>query len=473
MGESLSKKWGQDPAYHEATETLTRSNKNTQQFVNKILAESSKLETKNKDLEKEIAKLKASIELKKTPRAKLNRGPSAEEQLLDGCLNEQQNLVEKNETLKQENIKLNKEIKVLSDEKESALSRLSKLAGIQLTKGNSDITDLSDSNRPTKLSEKWSSLYTDEWSEAFDELSKIKTNDNFRIEKELRDIVKKCYSTCVNIEKIQMVDIKKHTWDIACCLHHRPDQLVEAAQTTLYFKMEEDKKAATHVPNQKANATNCLKMTKVEENKKAATQVSNQKANAEDMLKLLAIQKCMEELIQIVHERRKYDKKLLEYVMQKTVKQFERYRKSGSPNHVINFVKRCTELCWSMVIKEPSMVLIYDQLEGKPIDKNLFSPYTKNGSVIDFVVWPALILHKTGPILQKGSVQGKDVPVLADTQQKTDSRMANSLAETSTDGSATFIVRDSTKGGDDIKVFIPPNGANQSVKMTDGGRNEQ
>ncbi|XP_052077727.1 uncharacterized protein LOC127715641 isoform X7 [Mytilus californianus] len=375
MGESLSKKWGQDPAYHEATETLTRSNKNTQQFVNKILAESSKLETKNKDLEKEIAKLKASIELKKTPRAKLNRGPSAEEQLLDGCLNEQQNLVEKNETLKQENIKLNKEIKVLSDEKESALSRLSKLAGIQLTKGNSDITDLSDSNRPTKLSEKWSSLYTDEWSEAFDELSKIKTNDNFRIEKELRDIVKKCYSTCVNIEKIQMVDIKKHTWDIACCLHHRPDQLVEAAQTTMFNKMVKEEKV----------------------DKKG------------DVARLLVIQKCMEELVDIVHERRKYDKKLLEYVKQETIRQIEHYKKTGSKNHVIKFVERCTELCWSMVIKAPSMVLVYDQLEGGPIDKNMFTVYTKQGPLIDFVVWPALILHTDGPILAKGAAQGKEV----------------------------------------------------------------
>lgn len=365
---------------------MTRSNKNTQQFVNKILAESSTLEAKNKDLEKEIAKLKASIEAKKTPRAKLNRGPSAEEQLLDGCLNEQQNLVEKNETLKQENIKLRKEIKVLSDEKESALSRLSKLAGIQLTKGNSDITDLSDSNRPTKLSEKWSSLYTDEWSEAFDELSKIKTNDNFRIEKELRDIVKKCYSTCVNIEKKQMVDIKKHTWDIACCLHHRPDQLVEAAQTTMFNKMVKEEKV----------------------DKKAATMVLNPRNNRGEDARLFVIQKCMEELVDIVHERRKYDKKLLEYVKQETIRQIEHYKKPGSKNHVIKFVERCTELCWSMVIKAPPMVLVYDQLEGEPIDKNMFTVYTKQGPLIDFVVWPALILHTDGPILAKGAVQGKE-----------------------------------------------------------------
>lgn len=32
--------------------------------------------------------------------------------------------------------------------------------------------------------------------------------------------------------------------------------------------------------------------------------------------KIRSIQKCMEELIQIVHERRKYDKGLLDYVVQ-------------------------------------------------------------------------------------------------------------------------------------------------------------
>ncbi|CAG2238398.1 unnamed protein product [Mytilus edulis] len=460
MGEALSKKWRHDPAYHEATETLTRSNKNTQQFVNKILTESNKLEAKNKELEKEIAKLKASIELKKTPsrdklnrassqeepqlaraklnrghsedlilagrdkpnrghseeqllarRAKLNRGPSQEGQLLEGCLNEQHNLVGENETLKQENNKLRKEIKVLSDEKEIALSRLSKLAGIQLTKGNSDITDLSDSNRPTKLSEKWSSLYTDEWSDAFDELSKIKkTNDNFRIEKELCDIVKKCYITCVKIGEKQMVDIKKHTWDIACCLHHRPDQLVEAAQTSMFNKM--------------------VKEAKID--KKAATMVMNPRNNGGDLARLFVIQKCMEELVDIVHERRKYDKKLLEYVKQETIRQFEHYKKPGSKSNVIKFVERCTDLCWSMVIKAPSMVLVYDQPEGVLIDKNMFTVYTKQGPIIDFVVWPALILRTDGPILAKGAAQGKELEPNGYKGTKIDSESKGNLTLTTT-----------------------------------------
>ena len=67
---------------------------------------------------------------------------------------------------------------------------MSKIAGIQLTKGNSDIVDLSDVNRPTKLAEKWSSLYTDEWTEAYDQLSLIFSikNEDCKIEKELCNI---------------------------------------------------------------------------------------------------------------------------------------------------------------------------------------------------------------------------------------------------------------------------------------------
>ncbi|CAC5395235.1 unnamed protein product [Mytilus coruscus] len=463
----LSKKF---PKLNKLNEIFKAYNTDYQKVLDEFLTEQEKTNAENKDLKNEIEKLRKcnsllqqtkSNEQNNISKPKLYRASSVDGKLISDCLDRQTNLEtqvkslqEHQEILNQEIDKHKREAQILSSEKESALSRLSKIAGIQLTKGNSEIADLSDANRPTKLGEKWSSLYTDEWSEAYDEITIKRTikNENCRVEKELFEIAKECYTTCVELERKQMTDIKKHAWDIACCLHQQPDQLVEAAQTTLYFKMEEDKKAATHVPNQKANATNYLKMTKVEENKKAATQVSNQKTNAEDMLKLLAIQKCMEELIQIVHERRKYDKKLLEYVMQKTVKQFERYRKSGSPNHVINFVKRF----------------------GRKADrqKPVFL-YTKNGSVIDFVVWPALILHKTGPILQKGSVQGKDIAVPKDTQQKIDSRMANSLAANSTDGSATFIVRsDSIKEDDGIKV-IPSDGANQSVQMKDGGRNEQ
>ena len=47
-------------------------------------------------------------------------------------------------------------------------SRLSSYASKQMMDGNPNITDLSDQNRPTKIGERFASLYDEEWSEAFD-----------------------------------------------------------------------------------------------------------------------------------------------------------------------------------------------------------------------------------------------------------------------------------------------------------------
>ncbi|WAQ97921.1 hypothetical protein MAR_022294, partial [Mya arenaria] len=50
-------------------------------------------------------------------------------------------------------------------EKEDALTRLSSLASSKLRDNNPNITDLSDQNRPTKIAEKMSELYDNEWTE--------------------------------------------------------------------------------------------------------------------------------------------------------------------------------------------------------------------------------------------------------------------------------------------------------------------
>jgi hypothetical protein len=40
-------------------------------------------------------------------------------------------------------------------------------------------------------------------------------------------------------------------------------------------------------------------------------------------------------------------------------------------------------------------------------DKDSFKEYTCRGTYMDFVVWPALFLHKGGPLLNKGVAQGR------------------------------------------------------------------
>ena len=48
----------------------------------------------------------------------------------------------------------------------------SKQAGQALMHKNPDIADLSDDNRPTKIAERFSQLYDDQWTDAYDALMK-------------------------------------------------------------------------------------------------------------------------------------------------------------------------------------------------------------------------------------------------------------------------------------------------------------
>lgn len=48
---------------------------------------------------------------------------------------------------------------------------------------------------------------------------------------------------------------------------------------------------------------------------------------------------------------------------------------------------------------------------GKPFDKDVYRYYTKSGNYINFIIWPALLLYKNGPVLVKGVAQGIAVTV--------------------------------------------------------------
>lgn len=58
-----------------------------------------------------------------------------------------------------------------------------------------------------------------------------------------------------------------------------------------------------------------------------------------------------------------------------------------------------------MAIQDPPMYLDFGPEMGSVIDKNVFRLYTKSGENVDFLVWPAVFLHKNGPIVQKGVLQ--------------------------------------------------------------------
>lgn len=69
------------------------------------------------------------------------------------------------------------------------------------------------------------------------------------------------------------------------------------------------------------------------------------------------------------------------------------------------FVNKCVELCWLMAVSNPPVYMLGDLKSGELIDSNLFRHFTKSGDYSEYVVWPALLLHKNGPVMCKGVVQ--------------------------------------------------------------------
>ncbi|KAL3879323.1 hypothetical protein ACJMK2_031623, partial [Sinanodonta woodiana] len=67
---------------------------------------------------------------------------------------------------------LHKAITNLTVEKDNLLTRLSTIAADRLTHENVNIVDLSDVDCPTKLQEVYSELYDNEWTDAFEELTR-------------------------------------------------------------------------------------------------------------------------------------------------------------------------------------------------------------------------------------------------------------------------------------------------------------
>ena len=72
---------------------------------------------------------------------------------------------------------------------------------------------------------------------------------------------------------------------------------------------------------------------------------------------------------------------------------------------VFAYSKKCVHLSWMMTTQTPELFLD-DRFEtDSKFDVDRFKHYTQTGQTMDYVVWPALYLHKDGPLLQKGVAQ--------------------------------------------------------------------
>ncbi|CAC5390537.1 unnamed protein product [Mytilus coruscus] len=274
-----------------------------------------------------------------------------------------QKLNMENDTLIRENKRLKKEKATLEKEKDDALSRLSKLAGQKLTDGNPAITDLGNPNRPAKVGERWASLYTDEWTDVYEDLTKQNKrpgNNNELPEKQLIKIVDWCYKRCLEIAKEQNNKIHETLWEVVRSIHLlgvKPKTLENNKRIQGYFGTEDK--------------TLIEAMKPFVENAKIQLQ-------------------CSTTLVEAVK------KKCCEEYSSSNPDSFE------SEKH---FIIKCSELCWHVLTSNPPMVIEYDNFGDQPMDSNKFNKYNRSGITVEYVVWPALLLHEDGPVLAKGTVQ--------------------------------------------------------------------
>lgn len=230
-----------------------------------------------------------------------------------------------------------KEMDRLLAEKEKLLTRLSKTAGDKLRENNPNFSDLSDPYRPTKLSEMFSELYDNQWTDAMEILEADRQEK--RAVETLLNILMKCFELCKESSESQLSSLRD-----ACCgnvKNNKDDDLVKAATKK---SREMWREMAPWTVN--GSSIYHALWKKIEES-----------CGKDD------VEKC----------------KL--------------------------YIQKCVQCCWFMCVQDPAMQLTVWTI-GTKMDGYNMKSFTKNGQYVDFSVWPALYLHKDGPLLSKGIVQG-------------------------------------------------------------------
>ena len=60
-----------------------------------------------------------------------------------------------------------------------------------------------------------------------------------------------------------------------------------------------------------------------------------------------------------------------------------------------------------MCIQDPPVYMDCDiAVHGKPFSNKAYKAFTQTGKMVDYIVWPALFIHKRGQVLCKGTAQG-------------------------------------------------------------------
>ncbi|WAQ98302.1 hypothetical protein MAR_022675 [Mya arenaria] len=302
--------------------------------------------------------------------------------------------LEKDDTIRllAANDQLKTELKQFKAENEELLTRLSKIAGDRLTKDNPNITDLNDSDRPLKLGEKYSELYDNEWTNAFECLTEVGYTEEESIET-LHLTLLNAFEFC---EK-KASQILKQTDDAVNLLfdEYRKSAVFKDIPVHLTISRKQLAKFAKYCKEQSTIEDMQLQKRWEPKRRKSYADETEQKNEIEVASRHVKVEE------QMTKVRKEVSRSILPIVQRA-------YMEASWRKHCLHdlkpFVMQCLYIGWMMVVQSPPMSF-KTALRGDKFDSNVFKQYTCTGSIVDFVVWPALLLHECGPVVGKGVAQ--------------------------------------------------------------------
>ncbi|XP_048775120.1 uncharacterized protein LOC125679718 isoform X2 [Ostrea edulis] len=238
---------------------------------------------------------------------------------------------------------------------EELTNRLSSFVSKQLKDGNPNIADLSDKNRPTKLGEQFEQLYDNEWSDAY-ECLKEDTKEEDKIVQTLVDITQRVHEFCCDFSQQQLnrlegyyrVPMTEIKWTV---------QSDDGDHVMQSHRNPEDKTAFFELPKY------------IKESRKACATAS-----------IPALREVFKGYVYREHFSNITLKRNLEA-----------------------YIDKCVECIWLMVVQDPPMDLRYAR-KGENLDTTAFKVFRKKGTVVQACIWPAVYLHKNGPVVCRGFV---------------------------------------------------------------------
>ncbi|XP_069130934.1 serine/threonine-protein kinase dst2-like isoform X2 [Argopecten irradians] len=332
------------------------STQTTQDGRNKILQE------KNEKLQKMVSELQMKYDSKAAENLERNK--------------EEENLKAEIEQLRKTSNEQRKQVKAKERENNELLTRLSAVAGHQQQENDPAIADLSSDIRPTKIAEQFKKIYDNKWDDAFEELR----NQGFPDEKAiliLRTTVEESFKFTAGMAK----------WRL---------QTLEACALSLPFHNEEEAENGWQVDKSQTLSEGCAEKDRIPD-----------RSERQKHVEPVALSEECKDLVKQLRKASAQTKTHVEEIQNCFIVRQENKHPHEKKKVMIDFYKECAKVTWYMNLQTPPLSLAPIPAKGNQISSDLcmYIPRTVSGNTVDYVVWPACLLHEGGPLLTKGVIR--------------------------------------------------------------------